>query len=90
MINEAAKLQRKAIRIITFDNQFASTEPLFKELKILLFHKMIQVQNYHLVLSHLNNMQMMQMININTTQGKYTIIKLPYHMLKLLATDYNL
>ena len=30
-------------------------EPLFKELKILPFHKMIQMQNCHLILSHLNN-----------------------------------
>ena len=40
-INEAIKLQRKAIRIITFNNQFALTEPLFKEQKMLPFHKMI-------------------------------------------------
>ena len=55
MINEVIKLQRKAIRIITFNNQFALAEPLFKKLKILPFHKMIQMQNCHLVLSHLNN-----------------------------------
>ena len=29
-------------------------------------------------------------ININATQGKHTIIKLPYHMLKLPAMVYNL
>ena len=55
MIIEVMKLQRKAIRIITFNNQFDLAEPLFKKLKILPFHKMIQMQNCHLVLSHLNN-----------------------------------
>ena len=54
IINEVPKLQRKAFRIITFNNQFASAEPLFKELKVLPFHKMIQMLNCHLVLSRLN------------------------------------
>ena len=35
IINEVVKLQIKAIRIITFNNQFASAEHLFKELKII-------------------------------------------------------
>ena len=48
-------MHRKAIIIITFNNQFASTEPLYKELKILPLNKMVQMQNYHLVLSDLNN-----------------------------------
>ena len=55
IINEVVKLQRKAMKIITFNNQFASAEPLFKELNILLFYKMMQMQNCHLVLSHLNS-----------------------------------
>ena len=55
IINEAVKLQRKAIRIITFNRQFASTKPLFKELKTLPFYKMIKMQNFHFVLNHLNN-----------------------------------
>ena len=55
MINEVLKLQRKAIRIITLNNKFSLAKPLFKELKILPFHKMMQMQNYHIVLSHLNN-----------------------------------
>ena len=48
-------MQRKAIRIITFSNQFALTEPQFKELKLLPFHKMLQMQNWHLLIGCLNN-----------------------------------
>lgn len=55
MINEVVKLERKAIRIITFNNQFPWTELLFRELKILPFQKMIQMQNCHIFLSCLNN-----------------------------------
>ena len=55
IVTEVAKLQRKAIKIITLNNQFASAEPLFKELKALPFYKVIQTQNCHLLLSHLNN-----------------------------------
>ena len=55
IINEIVKLQRKTIRIIAFNNQFASDKILLKGLKILPFHKMIQMQNCLLVLSHLNN-----------------------------------
>ena len=43
IINEVVILQRKAMRIITFNNQFALDEALFKELKILPFHEMIQM-----------------------------------------------
>ena len=55
IINEVIKLQRTAIRIITFNDQFALLKTLFKERKILPFHKMTQMQNCHLALSHLNN-----------------------------------
>ena len=43
------------LRIITFHNQFTLVKPLFKELKILPLYNMIQMQNCHLVLSHLSN-----------------------------------
>ena len=50
-----SNFKKKAIRIITFNNQFAPTKPLFKELKILPFHNMIQMKNCYLVLIHHNN-----------------------------------
>ena len=90
-------MQTKVIKIITFNNLFALAEPQFKELKILSFCKMIQIQNCHLVLNHLHNnlpdtsieietSSNIQIININTTQGKHTIIKLTHHMLNLPTT----
>ena len=88
IINEVVKLQRKAIKIITFNNQFALAAPLFKELKILPFHKMIDTNgklpscpkssvNITTIFQvPLETSSDMQIINTNTTQGKHTIVKL--------------
>ena len=54
-MNEIAILQRKALRIITFNNRFTPAEPLFKESKIFKLSDIIKTNNCLLALNHINN-----------------------------------
>ena len=68
-------MQTKVIRIITFNNLFTLAEPLFKELKILPFCKMIQIQDCYLVLNHLHNNLPDTSIKIETSSNIQIINK---------------
>ena len=50
LTNEIAILQNKALRIITFSDRNTPADPLFKQLKILKFDQMIQMDNCLLAL----------------------------------------
>ena len=54
LINEIALLQRKGLRIITFNERNTPTDPLYKDLKIFKVHEMIQTDNCLLALNHIN------------------------------------
>ena len=54
LTNEIAILQNKALRIITFSNRNTPVDPLFKQLKILKFDQMIQMDSCLLALNHTN------------------------------------
>ena len=53
-ISDVFKLQKKAVRIINFTDKYSSTKPLFNELRILSFDKIVNLQNCILVLNVLN------------------------------------
>ena len=60
---------------------FFSIQQLLKELKILPFHRMIQKQHYHLVLSHLKTIFQAPLENSNMyTALQVNIISLPVIM----------
>ena len=46
-LNEISTLQRKALRILTFNDRYTPVEPLFKEMKILRFNDIIQIEKYY-------------------------------------------
>ena len=53
-LSDVLKLQKKAVQI-NFCDKYSSTKPLFKELRILSFDEIVNLQNCLLVLSVLNN-----------------------------------
>ena len=54
-VKEISILQRKALRILTFNDRYTPAEPLFKEMKILRLNDIIQIENSLLVLNETNN-----------------------------------
>lgn len=95
-LNDVAILQRKAMRILTFNDRFTSTDPIFKQLKILNFEQIIQSENCILALNHVNKslpdtfQDFFQYTNgqhnHNTRESTYNKITLPH----VKTTSYGL
>jgi hypothetical protein len=91
-INRITKLQKKAIRIISNVNSTAHTEPLFRNLNILPFDKLITQGRLHLMHSIMNNYCPDSFLNIfqtNATRNNGRLLRndseliLPQHRIEL-------
>ena len=53
-IKDISLIQRKAVRIINFENKFASINPIIKESKIVTLNNIVLLENCNLVMQHIN------------------------------------